>query len=60
MSTGVSEYGSADLDDGLEVAGVTQICRLCSEENSNGTKLFTGADDDVSSQINTYLPIKVY
>ncbi|KAJ8960897.1 hypothetical protein NQ318_020196 [Aromia moschata] len=36
-------------------------CRLCAEENKNGTHLFTNEEnsDDLSLTINRYLPIKV-
>lgn len=37
------------------------ICRLCAEENTNGTNLYGNDDDeiDISLLINRYLPIKV-
>lgn len=39
----------------------SQICRLCGEENTNGTNLYGNEDDeiDISLLINRYLPIKV-
>lgn len=37
----------------------SQICRLCCVENANGSPLYTGKEDDVTSLINTYLPLKV-
>lgn len=39
----------------------SQICRLCGEENLNGTNLYGNEDDeiDISLLINRYLPIKV-
>lgn len=37
------------------------ICRLCGEENINGTQLFNNDENepDLSTTINRYLPIKV-
>lgn len=37
------------------------FCRLCGEENSNGSNLFISNknDADIVSMINHYLPIKV-
>lgn len=37
------------------------ICRLCAEENVNGTSLFstTENDPDLCSTVNHYLPLKV-
>lgn len=38
----------------------SQICRLCCVENSNGSPLYTGKEDDVTNSVNTYLPLKVH
>lgn len=37
------------------------ICRLCAEENENGTLLYSAeeCEQNLSDLINTYLPIKV-
>lgn len=37
------------------------VCRLCGEENDNGTLLYSGEENNqnLSDVINTYLPIKV-
>lgn len=37
------------------------VCRLCGEENDNGTLLYTNDDNnqELSEIINTYLPLKV-
>lgn len=36
-------------------------CRLCAEENSNGTYLFSNEEnpDNLSQLVNRYLPLKV-
>lgn len=37
------------------------ICRLCAEDNINGTPLFCNSENeiDLSTTVNSYLPIKV-
>lgn len=37
------------------------VCRLCGEENDNGTLLYSGEENsqNLSDLINTYLPLKV-
>lgn len=39
----------------------SNVCRLCGEENDNGTLLYLCEENnqDLSEVINTYLPIKV-
>lgn len=38
------------------------VCRLCGEENDNGTLLYSNEENNqnLSEIINTYLPLKVY
>lgn len=38
------------------------VCRLCGEENDNGTLLYSSDENrpNLSEVINTYLPIKVF
>lgn len=40
----------------------SNVCRLCGEENDNGTLLYSSEENNqnLSEVINTYLPIKVY
>lgn len=37
------------------------VCRLCGEENENGTLLYSPAEneEDLCALINTYMPLKV-
>lgn len=39
----------------------SEICRLCAEENPNGSKLYENLNEeiDINKLINRYLPLKV-